>query len=84
MKEIDMKVYEELLAAVKAPAQMTNAELISKLQKGISDIYKVLNYVPSEQDREYIYSCLEGIHEIINDLAMDGDVLRTEYLVDEE
>lgn len=84
MKE-NVKNYEKLVAKASAPAQMTNDELIGKLQKGISDIYKVLNYVPSEQDREYIYSCLEGIHEIINDLAVDGsDILRTEYLIDEE
>lgn len=83
VKEIDMKAYEKLVAAVKAPAQITNDELISKLQKGISDIYKVMNFIPTENDRDYVYSCLEGIHEIINDLVVDGDVLRTEYLAEE-
>lgn len=83
MKE-NIKNYEKLAAKASAPAQITNDELISKLQKGISDIYKVMNYIPSENDRDYVYRCLEGIHEIINDLVVDGDVLRTEYLVDEE
>lgn len=82
MKE-NVKNYEKLVAKAIAPAQITNDELISKLQKGISDIYKVMNYIPSEDDRDYVYRCLEGIHEIINDLVVDGDVLRTEYLVEE-
>ena len=82
MKE-NVKNYEKLVAKVSAPAQITNDELIGKLQKGINDIYKVMNYIPSEDDRDYVYNCLEGIHEIINDLVVDGDVLRTEYLVEE-
>lgn len=82
MKE-NVKNYEKLVAKVSAPAQITNDELIGKLQKGINDIYKVMNYIPSEVDRDYVYNCLEGIHEIINDLVVDGDVLRTEYLVEE-
>lgn len=82
MKE-NVKNYEKLAAKVSAPAQITNDELIGKLQKGINDIYKVMNYIPSEDDRDYVYNCLEGIHEIINDLVVDGDVLRTEYLVEE-
>ena len=82
MKE-NVKNYEKLVAKVSAPAQITNDELIGKLQKGINDIYKVMNYIPSEDDRNYVYSCLEGIHEIINDLVVDGDVLRTEYLIEE-
>ena len=82
MKE-NVKNYEKLAAKVSAPAQITNDELIGKLQKGINDIYKVMNYIPSKDDRDYVYNCLEGIYEIINDLVVDGDVLRTEYLVEE-
>lgn len=84
VKEINMKAYEKLVAKASAPAKMSNDELIGKLQKGISDIYKVMNYIPSEDDRDYVYRCLEEIHEIINDLALDGDIQRTEYIVDEE
>ena len=82
MKE-NVKNYEKLVAKVSAPAQITNDELIGKLQKGINDIYKVMNYIPSKDDQDYVYNCLEGIYEIINDLVVDGDVLRTEYLVEE-
>ena len=82
MKEIDMKVYEELLVAVKATPKMTNEELIKKLKKAISDIYNVMEYVPYEQDR--IYSCLEGINEVVEHLAMDGpDTIRYAHIIDE-
>lgn len=77
--------YEKLIAKVSAPAQMTNNELVKKLQKGISDIYKVMDYVPYGPDRESIYSHLEGIYEIINELAVDGpDTVRYAQVIDEE
>lgn len=82
MKEIDMKVYEELIAAVKATPKMTNEELIKKLKKAISDIYAVMEFVPYEQDR--IYSCIEGIYNVVEHLAMDGpDTIRYAHIIDE-
>ena len=82
MKEIDMKVYEELVAAVKATPKMTNEELIKKLQKAISNIYTVIEFVPYEQDR--IYSCIEGISNVVEHLAMDGpDTIRYAHIIDE-
>lgn len=84
VKEIDMNKYQKLVAKASAAPKMSNDELIGKLQKGINDIYKVMNFIPTENDRDYVYRCLEGIHEIINDLVVDGDVQRTEYIVDEE
>ena len=82
MKEIDMKFYEELIAAVKATPKMTNEELIKKLKKAISDIYAVMEFVPYKQDR--IYSCIEGIYDVVEDLAMDGpDTIRYAHIVDE-
>ena len=82
MKEIDMKVYEELVAAVKATPKMTNEELIKKLQKAISNIYTVIEFVPYEQDR--IYSCIEGISNVVEHLAMHGpDTIRYAHIIDE-
>lgn len=81
MKEIDMKVYEELIAAVKATPKMTNEELINRLKKAISDIYDVIEFV-YEQDR--IYSCIEGIYDVVEDLATDGpDTIRYAHIIDE-
>lgn len=82
VKEIDMKVYEELVAAAKATPKMTNEELIKRLKKAISDIYDVMEFVPYEQDR--IYSCIEGIYDVVEDLAMDGpDTIRYAHIIDE-
>lgn len=82
MKE-NVKNYEKLVAKASAPAQITNDELISKLQKAISDIYAVMEFVPYEQDR--IYSCIEGIYDVVEDLAMDGpDTIRYAHIIDEE
>lgn len=82
MKE-NVKNYEKLVAKASAPAQITNDELISKLQKAISDIYAVMAFVPYEQDR--IYSCIEGIYDVVEDLAMDGpDTIRYAHIIDEE
>lgn len=75
VKEIDMKVYEELIEAAKATPKMTNEELIKRLKKAISDINAVMEFVPYEQDR--IYSCIEGISNVIEHFAMDGpDTIR--------
>lgn len=82
MKE-NVKNYEKLVAKASAPAQITNDELISKLQKAISDIYAVMEFVPYEQDR--IYSCIEGIYDVVEDLATDGpDTIRYAHIIDEE
>lgn len=82
MKE-NVKNYEKLVAKASAPAQITNDELISKLQKAISDIYAVMEFVPYEQDR--IYSCIEGIYDVVEDLAMDGsDTIRYAHIIDGE
>lgn len=82
MKE-NVKNYEKLVAKASAPAQITNDELISKLQKAISDIYAVMAFVPYEQDR--IYSCIEGIYDVVEDLATDGpDTIRYAHIIDGE
>lgn len=77
MKEIN----EVLVAAAKATPKMTNEELINRLKKAISDIYDVIEFV-YEQDR--IYSCIEGIYDIVEHLAMDGpDTIRYAHIIDE-
>lgn len=82
VKEIDMKVYEELVAAAKATPKMTNEELIKRLKKVISDIYAVVEFVPYEQDR--IYSCIEEIYDVVEHLAIDGpDAIRYAHIIDE-
>ena len=82
MKEIDLKVYEELVAAVQATPKMTNEELIKKLKKAISDIYAVIEFVPYEQDR--IYSCIEGIYDVVEHLTIDDpNTIRYAHIIDE-
>lgn len=83
IKEVDMNKYQKLVAKASATPKMTNEELIKKLKKAISNIYAVMEFVPYEQDR--IYSCIEGINDVVEDLVTDGpDTIRYAHIVDEE